>query len=331
MLRYINNIFSMDSALSWVISIFICETSLNLLSFFQQLDVVETTQLYRPQELTDPANQLKLFDAIEQLLLKRNPYFSLKPNEMSLVILIPIFNKIDEVLSGILDQLKKSAEANTSLKPEDSETYRTIFIRASNIFRRAIIDTGPKDFAIDIFDEIPSSYLNHLIEFLQYCQDPIYTLLVISTTTKYLRKIVEKTKDLTRILECARNLLHFGKSFTKLLVENNRLPTKLFKEITATLGGECKLSQWGPYIEHLLSHTSPEEVEKLIEFGQKSRVNTKVSGLTGNKGAFKFHLAGEIAFLNFVNEKSRILNYEITAIAISLAFISGSESFIFLF
>ena len=261
-------------------------------------------------------------------MLKHNPFRFCYPDETSFLFLVPVFSKIDEVLSEILNELKKSAETNTTLKPEVSETYRTIFIRANNIFRRAIVDSTPKGIDVSKTGEIPNSYLNHLIEFLQYCQDPVYTLLVISTTTKYLRKIVKNSKGLTRKLECVRNLLHFGKPFTQLLAEYDRLPTRLLNEITTLLGSECKLLQWESYLEHLLHYTTSEEVEKLIEFSQKSRVNTRVSGLTEKKEAFRFHVAGEVAFLNFVNEKSRILNYEITAVAISLAFISGNKIFI---
>lgn len=235
----------------------------------------------------------------------RNPY----------VQLAPILNKIDILLSENLLKLETSSDSETL------EHCYNIFLRATNLFHRIT-----REQSIGIREQIenqdvPTSYLEHLISFLKYTQEPLYVLRVASLVAKFARKF-KQFSNKHEYLKPFFSFLKYGAPFFKLFEEHSYQIPAFHEYLKKKTTGELKIAEWEKYISPLKGKISTEEITKLLlAVPENKLVDKRIASLANESG---LEIAGEFMLLKLLTSKRKFAFYEISALASCVFLVHGN-------
>ena len=195
------------------------------------------------QDFSDDKKRQKFFEEVERHMLQNFLHISLRNYKRTPYLqMAPILNKIDLLLTSIMAKLQENPKPATNEKINDSEADEKAFLWACNILYRVVSDHKVRTDADSISQDskselsIPFSYLDRLVEFLNYWQAPQYFLRVSDLALLFAYKL--RRKDVLHNLENLvpfAELIRYGTPFLKLFAKYDPNIDNMHSKFSETL------------------------------------------------------------------------------------------------
>lgn len=233
------------------------------------------------------------------------------------VQLAPILNKIDTMLGWILSKIDNSTEK------EAMEEYFNTFMRALNFFYRITRELTIGEWKERENQDIHPSYLDHLVNFLKYTQEPFYILRVSTLTAKFARKLI-RSSDKEEYMIPIFNFLNYGWPFLKLISSESFSAKAVIDRVDKVSHDSFNPGDWKDYTTNLQSKISESDVKKYLE-EPNHHIDLRILSWSEGDEAKAFRLAGEAALLKTLSSGRKTVSFEVTAICSSIFLLHGNS------
>lgn len=237
--------------------------------------------------------------------------------------LAPILNKIDTILSFILEGLDKMSDSEFPLKPDISEEFYNVFLRSCNLFHVFVNELSPVDRGRNEIDKMHTSYLDHLVGFLRYTQEPLYVLRVAALISEFVRKFGRLTEE--ENIKVFVEFLNFSTPFLRLLDSHGFKIDAFLEFLSKQATPEFNISEWKDFTGNLSQKITSEESLKSLLDTRKETLRAAFVTLAKEDRNTALALSGEFFLISLLKDNSEKKNsiFEINALAISSLLLYG--------
>lgn len=231
------------------------------------------------------------------------------------VQLAPILNKIDAMLEWILSKVEVSKER------EVKEEYFNTFMRALNFFHHITRELTIGEWKQNIGQEIHTTYLDRLVTFLKYTQEPLYIQRLSTLIAKFARKFCKSSENI-EYMKPFFDFFNYGWPFLKLISSHSFSPKNVIDRIDEVSRDTFKSVEWKEYASNLQSKVPESELKTYLEESQES-IDLKVSTWSEGDEEKTLRLAGEATLLRALLSGRATASFEIAAICSSVLLLHG--------
>ena len=232
------------------------------------------------------------------------------------VQLAPILNKIDAMLEWIL------TKAEVSKGKETVEEHFNTFMRALNFFHHITreLTIGERKEKED--QEIHTTYLDRLVSFLKYTQEPLYIQRLSTLVARFARKLL-RSSDKEEYLIPILNFLNYGWPFLKLISSHSFLVKNVIDRVDKVTRDTLKAVEWREFTSNLQSKISVGNLQTYIEEPHQY-LDTRVSAWSEGDETKALRLAGEATLLKILASGRTTTSFEVAAICSSVLLLHGN-------
>ena len=220
------------------------------------------------------------------------------------------------MLEWILGQIEVSKEK------EALEEYFNTFMRALNFFHRITRELTIGKWKQHENQDIHTTYLDRLISFLKYTQEPLYIQRLSTLVARFARKLIrsaEKEEHFTSIF----NFLNYGWPFLKLISSHSFLAKNVIDKVDKVTRDTFKAVEWREFTTNLQSKVSAGDFKTYIEEPHQ-HIDPRVSAWSEGDEEKALRLAGEATMLKILASGRTTASFEVAAICSSVFLLHGN-------
>lgn len=232
------------------------------------------------------------------------------------VQLAPILNKIDAMLEWILNNIDASKEK------EAKEENFNIFMRALNFFHHITRELTIGELKQREDQDIHTTYLDRLVNFLKYTQEPLYIQRLSTLVARFARKLI-RSSEKDEYMKPFFDYFNYGWPFLKLISSHSFLPQNVIDKVDKVTRDTFKAEEWKEYTNNLQSKVSESELKTYLEESHQY-IDPRASTWSEGDEAKAFRLAGEATLLKTLISGRTTASFEVTAICSSVLLLHGN-------